>query len=99
MFSSRPMQSLSKMRTIQFTTIQFGPVRSHVSGYFLQRKFFPSFFEGIRFRTWGIRIVFTSFFFARKDVCGGARLAEGFKTNIFSSREGLQKGPLLPFFD
>ena len=34
-----------------------------------------------------------------KDVCGGARLAEGFKTNIFSSREGLQKGPLLPFFD
>ena len=34
-----------------------------------------------------------------KDVYGGARLAEGFKTNIFSSREGLQKGPLLPFFD
>ena len=65
MFSSRPMQSLSKMRTIQFTTIQFGPVRSHVSGYFLQRKFFPSFFEEIRFCTWRIRIVFTSFFCAK----------------------------------
>ena len=63
MFSSRPMQSLSKMRTIQFTTIQFGPVRSPVSRYFLQRKFFPSFFEEIRFRTWRIRIVFTFFFF------------------------------------
>ena len=66
MFSSRPMQSLSKMRTIQFTTIQFGPVRSPVSRYFLQRKFFPSFFEEIRFRTWRIRIVFTSFFFLRE---------------------------------
>ena len=62
MFSSRPMQSLSKMRTTQFTTIQFGPVRSHVSGYFLQRKFFSSFFEEIRFRIWRIRIVFTFFF-------------------------------------
>ena len=45
MFSSRPMQSLSKMRKIQFTTIQFGPVRSHVSGYFLQRKFFSLLFR------------------------------------------------------
>ena len=68
MFSSRPMQSLSKMRTIQFTTIQFGPVRSPVSRYFLQRKFFPSFFEEIRFRTWRIRIVFTFFFFGAKGL-------------------------------
>jgi len=30
--------------------------------------------------------------FARKD-------GKSFKTNIFSSREGLQKGPLLPFFN
>ena len=80
MFSSRPMQSLSKMRTIQFTTIQFGPVRSHVSGYFLQRKFFPSFFEGIRFRTWRIRIVFTSFFFCAKG------LALGFPQTSFGVR-------------
>ena len=86
MFSSRPMQSLSKMRTIQFTTIQFGPVRSHVSGYFLQRKFFPSFFEEIRFRTWRIRIVFTSFFLRERtgtslpaDVLWGSFVTHSFR--------------------
>ena len=101
MFSSRPMQSLSKMRTIQFTTIQFGPVRSHVSGYFLQRKFFPSFFEGIRFRTWGIRIVFTPFFLRERtgtrlpaDVLWGSFVTHSFRGGEMNAWQRNPKGRL-----